>query len=224
MEEIRVHRVTDCIVCKQLEQVFNFAKDGDRLKMLNIIREHLVEEGVIPDQGAPKDTKKYAFTLTAAPADGLTPEEMINAVNKIMEQKSFPVKEYAWYLEHKGLDASGQMIHPHIHGMYETESGRRIETKYFQRYWPIWNPKLKLGQGFRGGYHRPVNFRESYANYIAKDGGIGAFKIQEKSSKDNVYNAQNEALQSSQEADASPSSAEGANGICSGVPDTTAIQ
>jgi len=122
--------------------------------------------------GAP--TGAFAFTLTKSPTDNLTEDDMVKAVKKIMSQKSCLVKKYAWYLEHK---EGGK--HPHIHGMYETESGGRIECKHFARAWPIWgeaeakrDPKLRFGSGFRGGYHRPVRSDEAYSAYIAKDGGL----------------------------------------------------
>lgn len=109
----------------------------------------------------------FAFTLTKAPTDDLTEEDMIKAVKKLMKQKSCPVKKYAWYLEYG--DADGKK-HPHIHGMYETDTGGRIETKHFKRAWKIWDPDYKMGAGFRGGYHRPVKLEEQYTDYI-KDYG-----------------------------------------------------
>lgn len=113
----------------------------------------------------------FAFTLTKSPEDDLSEEDMLEAVRKIMSQTSCPVKKYAWYLEYKENGS-----HPHIHGVYETESGGRIEAKYFKRYWPIWDEKLSLGHGFRGGYHRPVRNDENYAQYISKDGGLSESK------------------------------------------------
>jgi len=120
----------------------------------------------------------FAFTFTKSPKDDLTVHQMITAAEKLMNQKSCPVKKFAWYLEHKPtLDDSE--AHPHIHGMYETADGKRIESKHFKRAWPIWgehakdeNGKLiRLGAGFRGGYHRPVRSEEKYKDYIRKDGG-----------------------------------------------------
>jgi len=110
----------------------------------------------------------WAFTLTKSPDDDITEEQMIAAVRKIMAQQSCPVVKYAWYLEHKENGT-----HPHIHGMYETSTGGKIESKHFKRAWKIWDPSQRLGQGFRGGYHRPVLSNELYSAYIAKDGGIG---------------------------------------------------
>jgi len=121
----------------------------------------------------------FAFTLTASPKDGYSVSMYIAAAQKIMSQKSQPVIKYAWWLEYKGFDADGVPIHPHIHGMYETADGRKIEDKHFRRAWPIWmekDPETKkvklLGAGFRGGYHRPVKSEEKYTDYIKKDGGI----------------------------------------------------
>jgi len=122
----------------------------------------------------------FAFTLTKSPKDSFTVADMIKAVQKVMSQKSQPPKRYAWYLEYKGTDEAGLPAHPHIHGMYETENGRKIEDKHWKRAWPIWMEKdpvtkkvIRLGAGFRGGYHRPVKLEENYDDYIKKDGGVG---------------------------------------------------
>lgn len=117
--------------------------------------------------GAPQGA--FAFTLTKSPADEYSEEDMIKAVRKVMNQKSQPTVKFAWYLEY-GDDE--QKTHPHIHGMYETEDKGRIETKHWKRAWPIWDPKQKLGKGFRGGYHRLVRDDEAYDDYIKKDGGV----------------------------------------------------
>lgn len=108
---------------------------------------------------------QFAFTLTFSPNDNLTKEDLLVAVRKLMGQKSCPVKTYAWYLEYGDME---NQTHPHIHGMYETETGGRIEAKHFKRAWKIWDEKQRLGQGFRGGYHRPVRDKEAYSDYIGK--------------------------------------------------------
>jgi len=123
--------------------------------------------------GNGKHNGAWAFTLTKAPTDSLTVGDMIAAVKKVLNQKSCPVKKYAWYLEYKGYDAEGLPAHPHIHGMYETVSGGRIESKHWKRAWKIWEETKCLGAGFRGGYHKPVADETAYTDYIAKDGGIG---------------------------------------------------
>lgn len=112
----------------------------------------------------------FAFTLTKSTSDELSEEDMLKAVRKVMNQKSCPVKKFAWYLEYGDPETKQ---HPHIHGLYETESQGRIEAKHFKRAWPIWDERAKLGKGFRGGYHRPVLSEEGYSDYIAKDGGVG---------------------------------------------------
>lgn len=112
----------------------------------------------------------FAFTLTKSPDDDLTEEDMICAVKKIMNQKSCPTKKFAWYLEYGDEELK---THPHIHGLYETETGGMIETKHWKRAWRIWNPKEKLGKGFRGGYHRPIRDDENYDDYIKKQNHDG---------------------------------------------------
>lgn len=112
----------------------------------------------------------FAFTLTASPDDGKTEADMVAAVRKVMNQRSCPVKRYAWYLEYGNEQ---QKTHPHIHGLYETEKGGVIEKKHWQRAWNIWDPAVRLGAGFRGGYHRPVRDDESYSMYIRKQKFLG---------------------------------------------------
>ena len=109
----------------------------------------------------------FAFTLTKSPGDNLTEDDMIKAVMKVMGQKSNPVKRFVWYIEYGDEEIRD---HPHIHGMYETNDGGRVEAKHWKRAWPVWNEKLRLGAGFRGGYHRPVRVEESYLQYVAKCG------------------------------------------------------
>jgi len=113
----------------------------------------------------------WAFTLTKAPTDPYNVGDMICAVRKLLLQKSCPVIKYAWYLEYKPTPEDAY-AHPHIHGIYETVTGGRIEAKHFKRAWPIWDEKSFLGKGFRGGYHRPIKSEEGYQEYIKKDGGI----------------------------------------------------
>lgn len=113
----------------------------------------------------------FAFTLTKSPSDTLSLGDMLEAVKKLMvKYKSYSIKRYAWYYEDKGRDEFGEPIHPHIHGIYETESGGRIERKFFIRAWPIWDEEVPMGAGFRGGYHKEVYHEEEYRDYIKKDG------------------------------------------------------
>lgn len=112
----------------------------------------------------------FAFTLTASPADGRTEEDMVKAVRKVMNQRSCPVKRYAWYLEYGDEETKR---HPHIHGMYETHTGGVIERKYWKRAWDLWDPTTPLGKGFKGGYHRPVRDDERYSDYIRKQKILG---------------------------------------------------
>ena len=114
--------------------------------------------------GAPQGA--FAFTLTCSPSDGLTKEDMIAAVRKVMAQQSCPVVKYAWYLEYGDRELK---THPHIHGMYETTTLGRIEAKHWKRAWRIWDEKVRMGAGFRGGYHRPIRDGEAYSDYIRKD-------------------------------------------------------
>ena len=135
-------------------------------KMCRVYNPNRKREG----NGAPKGA--WAFTLTKSPKDPLSVGDMLIAVRKIMTQKSCPVARYAWYYEDKGRDENGDAIHPHIHGMYETETLGRIEKKHWKRAWSIWNEDTRIGAGHIGGYHRPVKHDEAYDDYIKKDGGM----------------------------------------------------
>jgi len=159
-----------CSECEAIEQYLLHDNDGRIYH--KAMREHQIKDhGVARNKthsGNGSHTGAWAFTLTKSPTDDLTEEDMVKAVRKLMAQKSCPVEKYAWYLEHKDDNT-----HPHIHGMYQTSTGGKIETKHFKRAWPIWDPSIRMGAGFRGGYSRPVRSDEKYSAYIAKDGGLG---------------------------------------------------
>lgn len=107
----------------------------------------------------------WAGTLTMPP-EHASADDMIKAIRKLMVQRSCPVKRYAWYMEYT---AAGT---PHVHFIYETDTGGRIEAKHFKRAWPLWNEKLAVGNGHQGGYHKQVYDVEAYKAYISKDGGL----------------------------------------------------
>jgi len=155
----------------------------DRMFENNHHRTCKIFNGHKPRDGNGAPQGRFAFTLTKSPTDPFTIEDMLNAVRKVMKQKSCPVAQYAWYYEDKGRDENDIPIHPHIHGMYETHSQGRIESKHFKRAWSIWgenDPTKRMGQGFRGGYHRPVRNNEAYSDYIKKDAGYSECLIQDE--------------------------------------------
>lgn len=160
-----------CDVCARVVIKMTYTSNDALFDALNdMLVKHKEEVHSRKGNGAPSGA--FAFTLTKSPKDPLTVGDMLTAVRKVMHQKSCPVKQYAWYYEEKGRDENGDPIHPHIHGMYETESGGRIETKHWKRAWSIWDPAKPMGAGFKGGYHRPVKSDEKYAQYMRKDGGM----------------------------------------------------
>jgi len=126
--------------------------------------------------------QQYAFTLTL-PHGAQPVKPLLEVAKNIMEfgitnSPSEKADKYAYVLEYteKGT--------PHIHGIYSTKSGRRIAAKYFARYhthdkWVkkiddphFWNEKMEMGQGHRGGYHKPVRHGESYTGYLEKEGVV----------------------------------------------------
>jgi len=140
---------------------------------LAAFRKHIKKEHIHGNkhthEGNGKPQGAFAFTLTKSPNDDLTEDDLIAAVRKLLAYQSYTVEKYAWYLEYTDAETKK---HPHIHGMYELTGKGRIENKFFKRAWPIWNPKLRMGYGFRGGYHRPVKSEEGYKDYISEDNGI----------------------------------------------------
>lgn len=111
--------------------------------------------------GKPKGI--FAGTLTMSPTDPYNEKDMIVAVRKLMRQKTNSVKRYAWYLEYTDNGT------PHIHFIYETESGGQIIEQTFKRSWPIWDSKIQCGRGHRGGYHKHCAEEEAYLKYIGKE-------------------------------------------------------
>jgi len=119
---------------------------------------------------------QYAFTLTMPP--DYQPAKPLSEVAKLIMEYGLTNKpyekacKYAYVLEHT---ANGT---PHIHGVYQTKSGRRIASKYFKRYHDLWteNPKdpgyIKMGNGFKGGYHQKVRSDQSYEGYLEKEGVV----------------------------------------------------
>lgn len=165
--------------CDTCDELLTFLTNGYsselHIKRIDEWGKHMVSKHSPRNQrqGNGKYLGAWAFTLTMSPKDGLTIGDMLTAVRKVMKQKSNIVKRYAWYYEDKGRDDNGDAIHPHIHGMYETVTGGRIEKKHFKRAWSIWGEGGKpMGAGFRGGYHRPVRNEERYEDYMKKDGGM----------------------------------------------------
>jgi len=75
-------------------------------------------------------------------------------------------QKWAFVLEHTEAGT------PHVHGTYETPSGRRISSKYFKRYHDLWDEKVHLGHGHKGGYHQKARHAESYDAYIEKEGVV----------------------------------------------------
>jgi len=130
------------------------------------------DHGIKPSSHEGNGTYKgpFAFTITKSPTDDLSEEDMIKAVTKVMNQKSCPTKRFIWYIEYGSREQAedGARTHPHIHGMYETETGGRIEKKHWKRAWPIWDEGMRMGLGFRGGYHRKVYAEENYIDYVKK--------------------------------------------------------
>jgi len=131
-----------------------------------------------PDRRKADPETEYAFTLTMPTT--YKSKKPIEEVARLILTNGLTSKPYskaikwAYVLEHTEAGT------PHIHGVYKTESGRRIEQKYFKRYWDLWDEKVKLGNGHKGGYHAKARHSQSYAAYMEKEGEVYRFPSEEK--------------------------------------------
>lgn len=171
-----------CDECKMINSMLvTLAQDNSRRKEYdNWLDLFLRHDPSTHTTASPKTTHSgngvhqglFAGTLTMSPDDKYNEEDMVGAIRKIFAQQTVPVKKWAWYREYTKNGT------PHIHFVYETESGGRIHKKIFQRYWKLWDePRNQTGRGgFPGGYHSPAKSPTAYIEYISKDSGRCAFK------------------------------------------------
>ena len=145
-------------------------KDVSDCEFCAKLKEHIASKSLVKNPRSKTEGTQYAFTLTMPP-DYQPVNPLKEVAKKIMEygltNKPYEkADQFAYVLEHTEQGT------PHIHGVYSTKSGRRIAAKYFARYWPLWDEKKRMGQGFQGGYHGPVRHGESYTGYLEKEGVV----------------------------------------------------
>lgn len=114
---------------------------------------------------------EYAFTLNMPP-NYTTKEAMIKAAESILSHGLTPSAPYEKASHGAYVVEMTEVGTPHIHGVYKTPSGRRISSKYFQRYWKLWDEKKRMGHGHQGGYHQKARHAESYSAYMSKEGVV----------------------------------------------------
>lgn len=163
----------NCIHCQRYDQMLREGESTESYGWTKWYKhcEDIRSRSACTKYGGHKPTHKgngrhkglWAGTLTMSPTDDKSQEDMIAAIKKLMRQKSCPVKRYVWYLEYT------QAGLPHVHFLYETETGGRIERKHFKRVWSLWDEDSKCGAGFRGGYHRECHSEAEYLVYVQKD-------------------------------------------------------
>lgn len=112
----------------------------------------------------------YAFTLTMPP--DYVPKKPIEEAARLIMENGITSKPYQRAIKWAFVVEHTEQGTPHVHGMYKTESGRRIEKKYFERYWPLWKEETKLGHGHKGGYHQKARDEQCYEAYMEKEGVI----------------------------------------------------
>jgi len=150
-------------------------KEHLNCKFCDAIAIYITTKHVLHPENRPHGNKadsdtSYAFTLTMPP--NYSPSKPVETVAKNILEHGLTNKpyekatEWAYVLEHTEQGT------PHIHGMYKTPSGRRISSKYFKRYWTLWDETKKMGHGHQGGYHQKSRSHESYTAYLEKEGVV----------------------------------------------------
>jgi len=134
------------------------------------VRDYVIDRDLKKTHGNKADTStSYAATLTMPP-DYVLKKPLIEVAKMIMEHgltnKPYQ-KASKWVIVLEHADTN-----QHVHIWYKTDSGRRIATKYFKRYHPLWDENVKLGSGHKGGYHQKTRHDQSYEGYLAKEGQI----------------------------------------------------
>lgn len=114
---------------------------------------------------------EYAFTLNMPPGHA-SESALIKAAESILRHGLTPSAPYEKPCYGAYVVETTEVGTPHVHGVYKTPSGRRISSKYFKRYWPLWDEKVHLGHGHKGGYHQKARHAESYSAYMAKEGVV----------------------------------------------------
>lgn len=122
---------------------------------------------------AAKDEKQrrapgaMAFTLTYSTnwgwSDSEAREHMRTALSRI--QHYYKNELLAFY----AVGEVGKNGLSHVHGMYHLVGNRRVTTKNWKRAYPKWNPKVRVGMGYQGGYERPIADITNYQPYIEED-------------------------------------------------------
>lgn len=175
----------DCSVCSDVVCL----PEGDKLDCGCVVVD--VHDPVLPDvkdygmsfvsrcekHAVKVDSRKatpgteYAFTLTMPP--DYKPNKPIKEVARLIMTNGMTAdKPYEKADKWAIVEEKTEKGVPHIHGIYSTISGRRISNKYWQRYWPLWDEKKKMGYGHQGGYHAKARHGESYAAYMEKEGVV----------------------------------------------------
>lgn len=136
----------------------------------NYCGEHLPAPPKKVDPRSADPETEYAFTLTMPPT--YEPKKPIEELARLLLEHGLTNKPYEKACEWAFVKEHTESGTPHIHGVYKTPSGRRLASKYFQRYWPLWDEKVKLGNGHKGGYHNKARHSESYKAYLEKEGVV----------------------------------------------------
>lgn len=123
-----------------------------------------------PDRRKANPDQEYAFTLTMPP--DYQPKKPIEEAARLILTNGLTNNPYEKPVEWAFVMEHTEQGTPHIHGVYKTPSGRRIAAKYFKRYWDLWDEKIILGHGHKGGYHSPARHTQSYKAYMEKEGVV----------------------------------------------------
>lgn len=106
------------------------------------------------------------FTLTYSTKWGWDDDEAKETMRQAVERLTRYYKHEI--IDFHAVGEFGSDGRPHVHGWYHLAGGRKITDKNFQRAYPRWNPKRKLGKGFEGGHHETISRISDFAGYAEK--------------------------------------------------------
>lgn len=131
------------------------------------IQEEIEQLQSLADDKQRRSPGVMAFTLTYSPTWGWTESQarefMKTALSRIQHYYENELLRFV------AIGEVGKNGLSHVHGMYHLRGNRRVTTKNWKRAYPKWNPKVRVGSGFQGGYHAPVADPTNYIPYVEED-------------------------------------------------------